>query len=290
VPEATELRQDAPAKINPYLRVRGRRPDGFHEIETVIQPITLLDTVAARAHPELSLQVIGERAGAVPRGDENSVIQAVEVLRTASATEDGAQIILEKQIPVSAGLGGGSSDAAAVLRVLNHLWTCGFAVQRLAALGAEVGSDVPALVLGGPVLARGRGEAVVLVGAAPTWWVLLVPEFGIRAAEAYGWWDEDPPEEGPHFEPLLRALAGGDVLTLAGLLWNGLEGPVVRRRPEMGEAKATLLRAGALAAVMCGSGPAVAGLCRDEGHAGEVAEGVGGLAVSAITSHQGPAG
>lgn len=274
--------EPAPAKVNVFLRVRDRRADGYHDIETVIQPITLADGVQVRLGSGLSLAVTGERAGAVPAGESNLALVAARALREACRSDAGADILLVKRIPVAAGLGGGSADAAAVLRALNDLWACRMRAADLVDLAASVGSDVPALVPGGPVIARGRGDRVEAVRLARTWWVLLVPEFGIGAADAYGWWDEDPAAVAPDPEPLVGALAGGDAATAAALLYNDLEGPVVRRRPEVAEAKETLLRAGALGAVMSGSGPAVAALARDGRHAEEIAAAVGGMAVSAM--------
>ena len=274
--------EPAPAKLNPFLRVVGRRPDGYHDVETVVQPVTLADGVQVRRGEGLTLTVAGDRAEAVPGGEENLVLVAAAALREACHADAGAHILLVKRVPVAAGLGGGSADAAAALRALNDLWACGLDRAALTEVAAPVGSDVPALLPGGPVIARGRGERVEPVAAARTWWVLVVPEFGVRASEAYGWWDQDPAGETPEMEPILRALARGDLETLAALLWNDLEGPVSRRRPEVAEAKQTLLRAGALGAIMSGSGPAVAGLARDGAHAEEIAAATAGLAVSTL--------
>jgi 4-diphosphocytidyl-2-C-methyl-D-erythritol kinase len=145
-----------------------------------------------------------------------------------------------------------------------------------------VGSDVPALVSGGPVLARGRGERVEPASVARTWWVLRILEFGVPAAQAYGWWDEDGERTGPDPVPLLEAVTVADPARLGPLLFNDLEGPVTARQPEVGRAREALLAAGALGAVMCGSGPTVAGLARDGRHAEELAAAVGGIAVGSV--------
>lgn len=275
--------EPAPAKLNPFLRVIGARPDGYHDLETVMLPVTLADGIQVRRAEGLSLTVTGERAEAVPAGEENLAVVAAGALREACDADAGAHVLLMKRIPVAAGLGGGSADAAAVLRALNDLWGCGLDGAALAQVAARVGSDVPALVHRGPVVARGRGERVEPTEAVRTWWVLVVPEFGIRAGEAYGWWDQHPGGESPEGGPFLRALATGDLETMAALLWNDLEGPVSRRRPEVAEAKQTLLRAGALGAIMSGSGPAVAGLVRDGAHAEEIAAATAGLVVSTLS-------
>jgi 4-diphosphocytidyl-2-C-methyl-D-erythritol kinase len=278
--------EPAPAKVNPVLRVIGTRDDGYHEVETLVQPVTLADGVQAAAAPEgLELTVAGERAEDVPAGEENLVMRAARALIDATGTLSGARLLLAKRILVAAGLGGGSADAAATLRALDRLWGLGLGPDGLAPVAASIGSDVPALLPGGPVLARGRGELVEPVDLPPTWWVLVPFTFGIPAAEAFGWWDEDgdQPEEtaaGP--SGLLDALRSGDLTEAARRLRNDLQPGVVRRHPIVGEAIEGVLEAGALGAVVCGSGPTVAGLARDGFHAGEIASRVGGYAVGSM--------
>jgi len=135
-----------------------------------------------------------------------------------------------------------------------------------------VGSDVPAMLAGGPVLVRGRGDVIDPVTVDRLWWVLRSFDFGIRSPDAYRWWDEDRAPSGPDPAPLLLAATKGDPETLGPLLFNDLERPVFARHPELAEAKAALLEAGALGAVMSGSGSSVAGLARDQAHAGSLAK------------------
>jgi 4-diphosphocytidyl-2-C-methyl-D-erythritol kinase len=275
--------EPAPAKLNVFLRVLGTRGDGYHEIETLVQPITLADGVRA-AHREdgFGLTIAGERAAEVPPGSENLVLEAARVLGEETGESRGANLTLVKRIPVAAGLGGGSADAAATLRALDRLWGLGLSHSRLGEIGARVGSDVPALIPGEPAMARGRGELVEPVNVARTWWVLVTEEFGVPAARAYEWWDEDGGATGPDPGPLLDALAGGDAAALGPLLFNDLEGPVSARHPEVARARQVLLEAGAAGALMCGSGPSVAGLARDGRHAEEVARAVGGIAIGSV--------
>jgi 4-diphosphocytidyl-2-C-methyl-D-erythritol kinase len=276
--------EPAPAKLNLFLRVLGRRADGYHDVETLVQPVTLADGVRA-AHREegFGLTLAAELAERVPSGEDNLVLRAAGALADATGERRGANLLLVKRIPVAAGLGGGSADAAAALRALDRLWGWGLGVERLADIGAGVGSDVPALVHGGPVLARGRGERLERVGVPRTWWVLESFDEGLPAAEAYRWWDEDGSTTGPDPGPLVGALRAGDIERLGRLLSNDLEAPVAARRPDVAEARHRLASAGALATVMCGSGPTVAGLARDGAHAEEVAAATGGMVVSAIT-------
>jgi 4-diphosphocytidyl-2-C-methyl-D-erythritol kinase len=281
--EPGPVSEPAPAKINPVLRILGRRDDGYHEIETLVQPITLADGIQAASAPDgLELTVAGERAEDMPLGDDNIVLRAARALADASGARRGARLLLAKRIFVAAGLGGGSADAAATLRALDRLWGLGMGIGGLAPVAAEIGSDVPALLPGGPVLARGRGEVVEPVEVPATWWVLVPFTFGIVATDAYRWWDEDGAPSAAELAPLLGALAAGDVAEVGSRLGNDLQASVIRRHPIVGEAIEGVLEAGALGAVVCGSGPTVAGLARDGFHADEVASQVGGYAVGSI--------
>ncbi|HEX9891506.1 MAG TPA: 4-(cytidine 5'-diphospho)-2-C-methyl-D-erythritol kinase [Actinomycetota bacterium] len=276
------VREPAPAKLNPFLRVLGRRDDGYHEVETLILPLTLADGVEARRAGGLTLTVAGPLAGDVTSGEDNLVMRAARALAGAAGLDGGAALLVAKQVPVAAGLGGGSGDAAAALRALNDLWGLAWDAARLAGVGAEVGSDVPALVHGGPVVARGRGERVEPVAVARTWWVLVTQPFGVSARNAYLWWDEGGGRTGPDADRLLEAMAGRVPEEIGGLLFNDLEPVVAARHREVQVARERLAGAGALGVVMCGSGPTVAGLCRDGRHAEELAREVAGIAVAAL--------
>jgi 4-diphosphocytidyl-2-C-methyl-D-erythritol kinase len=282
--------EPAPAKVNAFLRVLGRRDDGYHDVETLIQPITLADGVQAAPAPDgITLTVVGERAEGVPEGEENLVVRAARALAEATEIDRGARILLAKRIFVAAGLGGGSADAAATLRALDRLWALGLGVGGLAAVAARIGSDISALLPGGPVIVRGRGEVVESVEVSPTWWVLVPFTFGISAADSYAWRDQDGMGPGPDPSPLLEALRAGDLPEAGQRLANDLGAGVVRRYPIVGEAIEGVLEAGALGALVCGSGPTVAGLVRDGFHAEEIAGKVGGHAVGSMGRRR-PAG
>ena len=279
----SSVAEPAPAKINPFLRVLGRRDDGFHEVETLILPVTLADGVHASIADEITLALVGDLAAEVPTGADNPVLRAARALAGEAGVKSGARLVLSKRVPVAAGLGGGSADAAATLRALDRMWGLDLGLERLAEIGASVGSDVPALLHGVPVVARGRGERVERVQVARTWWVLVTPPLRVAAAEAYGWWDADGGRVGPDPRPLLDALAAGDVEKAGGLLHNDLQAGVAARRPIVAEPLATFEEAGATGTLMSGSGPTVAGLARDADDADRLASEVGGLVVSAIT-------
>ncbi|HSD48978.1 MAG TPA: 4-(cytidine 5'-diphospho)-2-C-methyl-D-erythritol kinase [Actinomycetota bacterium] len=280
---ARVVRREAPAKINVFLRVLGPREDGYHDLESLVVPTSLADVVTVREADALRVEVRGAPAltGEVPAGGLNLALVAALALGDACPDAGGAEIVVEKRIPVAAGLGGGSADAAATILALNELWGCGVDEGTLAELGERIGSDVPAMLAGGPALMCGRGEIVAPAEVAPLHWVLVHFDFGVRSPDAYRWWDEER-STGPDPGGLLEAAAAGDPHALGPLLFNDLEPVVFVRHPVIGEAKAGLLEAGALGAVMSGSGSSVVGLARDQAHARALAEAVpGALAIRA---------
>jgi 4-diphosphocytidyl-2-C-methyl-D-erythritol kinase len=273
-PDTVEV--EARAKVNLSLRVLGADPDGYHRIDSVLVTLDLADRlmVHAAADPSfrtlsLSLDVGGDPSlvAGVPVDESNLALRAAAALAEAVGVRGFADVTLDKRIPVGAGLGGGSADAAAVLRALDDLWGAGLGWRRLAEVGASVGSDVPALVAGGAVRARGRGEVVTRIEAAPLRWALVTRPFEVRAGDAYRWWDEDGRRVGSDVARVVGAAAEGPD-ALGPLLSNDLEPPVVRRHPELAEVKAALLDAGCAGAILSGSGPTVAGLL-PSGVAGE---------------------
>ena len=267
------IRRDAHAKINVFLRVLSARDDGYHDLESLVVPISLADAVTVVEDDRLHVDVRGAAAlaGDVPAGGLNLALVAALALGDACPDASGATVTVDKRIPVAAGLGGGSADAAATLLALNELWGCGLDLATLAGVAERIGSDVPAMLLDGPVLMSGRGEILAPAEMPSLWWVLVSFDFGVRSPDAYRWWDEAGRAPGPDPVALLEAAADGDAERLGPSLFNDLEGVVAERHPAIGAAKERLLRAGALGAVMSGSGSSVVGLARDEEHAAAVA-------------------
>lgn len=264
---------EARAKVNLFLRVLGLRPDGYHDLETLIAPIDLADRLEIHAvsGPEfrtlsLALDVTGDPdlVRQVPVDETNLVLRAARALAEAVDARGFADITLEKRVPVAAGLGGGSADAAAVLRALNELWGCGLDEAALLEVATSVGSDVPALLPGRPAIARGRGEQVQAFAAASFELALVTFPFGLSTGDVFDWWDRDGGQTGPDPRPALAAAAEGIPDLLGRHLYNDLEDPVLRRVPEVKEAKARLLDAAA-GVVMCGSGPTLAALLPSDG-------------------------
>jgi 4-diphosphocytidyl-2-C-methyl-D-erythritol kinase len=265
------IRRDAHAKVNLFLRVISRREDGYHEIESLVVPISLADRVVVRHAEDLRVEIAGEPA--FSPGGLNLALVAALALADACAEAGGALVEIEKRIPVAGGLGGGSADAAATLLALNELWGCEVDAATLEQIGERIGSDVPAMLSRESVLMAGRGERLAPAEVPPFHWVLVRLGFGVRSPDAYRWWDEDGGGTGPDPDALLAAATAGDAEALGPLLFNDLERPVAARHPEIGEAARALIESGALGAIMSGSGSSVIGLARDEAHARELAAG-----------------
>ena len=265
------IRRDAHAKVNLFLRVISTRQDGYHEIESLVVPISLADRIVVRPAEKLRVEIVGEPA--FSPGGLNLALVAALALADACAEAGGALVEIEKRIPVAGGLGGGSADAAATLLALNELWGCEVDAATLEQIGERVGSDVPAMLFRESVLIGGRGERLAPAKVPPFHWVLIRLGFGVRSPDAYRWWDEDGGGTGPDPDALLAAATAGDAEALGPLLFNDLERPVAARHPEIGEAARGLIESGALGAIMSGSGSSVIGLARDEAHARELAAG-----------------
>ena len=258
---ARTLTVRAHAKVNLDLRVLETRRDGFHDLRTVFQSLELHDTitVTARRGP-FALRC---RQPDVPRDDTNLAWRAARAL-WGTLGRDGelrdVSVTIVKQIPVCAGLGGGSTDAAATLRALARLWHVSARprVHELGELAASLGADVPFFLWGGTALGLGRGDVIYPLVDLPQYWVVLVlPQAGVKTAEAYAWYDEDREGSGMrrrrHASPVVWPVQVADMV-------NDLEGPVVRRIPEIGAAQSALLATGAVGSAVSGSGSAVFGL------------------------------
>lgn len=278
VTQPRSVTRSAQAKVNLFLRVLRAREDGYHDLESLVIPISLADRVTVTEDERLTVDVVGDARATegVPVGGLNLALVAALALADAAdvgRSARGARVVVEKAIPVGAGLGGGSADAAATLLALNELWRCDLDVVELAEVAEKVGSDVPAMLTEGPVLMSGRGELLAPASVAPMWFVLVHHGFGVRSPDAYRWWDEEGRAPGPDPDEILEAATEGDVERLGPLLFNDLEPPVAARHPEIASTRRALLEVGALGAVMTGSGSTVIGLARDEEHAASLAAG-----------------
>lgn len=290
---ADALTARAPAKINAHLAVGPLRPDGFHELRTVYLAVSLFDTVTARPGEGLRLAVSGEGSGAatgadaVPTDRRNLVWRAAELLAEHAGVPADAQLEIAKSIPAAAGLAGGSADAAAALVALDALWGTRAARDDLLALAAHLGSDVPFSLLGGVALGTGRGEQLAPVLAGHAWhWVLGIAGEGLSTPAVYAELDrlraEGRVPDGAELlpaEPVMTALRSGPAEALAAALANDLQAPALALRPELRRALGAATGAGALGALVSGSGPTIAALAADEGAAVALAASLAGEGV-----------
>jgi 4-diphosphocytidyl-2-C-methyl-D-erythritol kinase len=277
------VRARVPAKVNLFLGVGPLRPDGYHELITVYQALALYDEVSVRRGDQLTLTMEGEGAGTLPLDDSNLVLRAARALAAYTGVPARARLHLRKTIPLAAGLAGGSADAAAALVACDQLWGTGLDREELAGVAAQVGSDVPFLVLGGTALGTGRGEAVspVLVRPSSWHWVLAFADGGLSTPEAYRELDRlraartaGTPLGTP--DGLLGALRQRDPGMLAEWLGNDLQPAALSLRPGLRDTLTAGADAGALAGIVSGSGPTCAFLVRDGSHAKAVAEALTG--------------
>jgi 4-diphosphocytidyl-2-C-methyl-D-erythritol kinase len=267
-----------PAKINLHLSVGPLRVDGYHEVTTVYHAIGVFDEITARPADTLALTMDGEGAGTLALDDTNLVIRAVKAFAAATGREPHARLHLRKQIPVSAGLAGGSADAAAALVACDALWGTGFSREELAAVAAVLGSDVPFLVLGGTALGTGRGEQVspVLAPGHAWHWVVAFAEGGLATPAVYEELDRireagQAPKSAGSTDEIMAALRQRDATVLAKSLVNDLEVAAISLRPSIRHALDAGTGAGSLAAIVSGSGPTCVFLCRDSAGAESVA-------------------
>lgn len=276
-----------PAKINLHLGVGPARPDGYHELSTVYHAISLYDELTARRGDTLTLTMEGEGAGELALDESNLVIRAARALSAHAKVPAHARLHLRKQIPLAAGLAGGSADAAAALVACDALWGLGLSRDELAAVAAAVGSDVPFLVYGGTALGTGRGEAVSPVLARPSsWhWVVAIADGGLATPDVYRELDrlreaaQAPRLPGHASNPLLggadqllAALRQRDPAVLGAALDNDLQAAALSLRPGLADVLKAGHAAGALAGLVSGSGPTCVFLATDGQHATRIAE------------------
>ena len=260
-----ELKARAPAKINLALDVLGKRPDGYHELRMLMQSVSLYDELTLSLLPEGGAAAASSNRPDLPRDDRNLALRAARLfLGRTGRGEWGCSVHINKKIPVSAGLGGGSSDAAAVLRALNAHFENPIPQNTLMGWALELGSDVPFCLRGGLCLAEGRGERLTPLPPLPDCrFVLCTPPISISTAAMYERIDSHPPKHRPDWPGLESAMAGGDLAAFARLLYNVFE-PLQIKQGAISEIRRVILGSGAPGAVMSGSGPTVVGIFADD--------------------------
>ena len=262
------------AKINLTLDILGTREDGFHEVAMVMQAVGLSDelTLEKREAPGVGLSID------VPwlRADEkNLAYRAAKLMQEEYHLPGGVEIHLTKRIPMAAGLAGGSADAAAVLRGMDELYELGAGDEKLCELGARLGSDIPFTLMGGTMLATGRGEVLRRLPDFPeTFVVLAKPHVSVSTAWAYGAYDAHPAEQHPDNDAMIHAIEAGDRRKAASFLCNVLESATIKRYEVISKLKEMMKEAGAMASLMSGSGPTVFGLAETQEQAENIAAAV----------------
>jgi 4-diphosphocytidyl-2-C-methyl-D-erythritol kinase len=267
----------APAKLNLFLEVLGRRPDGYHEIETLMIPVSLHDTLRLTVRDDGRILLTSRSSReidnaprppgtALPLGDDNLVVRALQRLRERAGTSAGMTAELIKRIPLAAGLGGGSSDAAAALVGANQLWRLGLSSKQLSEVAAELGSDVPFFVPGGPAICRGRGEEVEELGPrVRQHFVILQPPFGLSTAAVYGLVDVPAYPRG--IDSMRRAWSAGQGHIVARGMFNRLQIAATELSPALRRIQEEFNRLDLLGHQLSGSGSCYFGVCRHAQHA-----------------------
>ncbi|KUM29616.1 4-diphosphocytidyl-2C-methyl-D-erythritol kinase [Arthrobacter sp. EpRS66] len=273
----------APGKINCYFRVGPPREDGYHEVASLYVAVSLTEQIEATLRTDGELQLSLEPDSPVvldpenfPLGEGNLVYQAAQLLREHTGTTLGADLHITKRVPIAGGMGGGSADAAATLVACNELWQTHLDREELGRLGARLGADVPFALMGGAAIGLGIGDQLApLLTRAKTHWVLIPASYGLSTPRVYGMLDrlrsgmdiEVPKEIDP---AVIEALMASDAPALAQVLANDLTQASLALAPELGTMRDLAEGAGALRAMVSGSGPTLALLVRDGEHAEEV--------------------
>lgn len=275
-----------PAKVNLVLSVGPRRPDGFHDLATVFQTVSLFDEVVASPAEKVSVTVEGAHADSVPVDESNLAVRAARTLAAYAGVTIGVRLLVRKGIPVAGGMAGGSADAAAALVACDALWGTGLGRAELSVLGTRLGSDISFGLVGGTALGTGRGERLTPAMVGGTFhWVLAIAESGLSTPEVYAELDRQRGKRAvaaPTVPPeVLAALRAGDAEGLGAVLDNDLQPAACTLAPELESTLETGLGLGALGAVVSGSGPTCAFLVRDPEHALDVAMGLTAAEVSA---------
>lgn len=257
----------SPAKLNLLLAIRGRRPDGFHEIETLMLKVSIFDTLRLQPRRDDAISLSVRRTtsdfAAIPVDRTNLIVRAAELLRDHAGIRHGVDVVLEKRIPSEAGLAGGSGNAAATLAGLARLWELKLPVRDLAELAGRLGSDIPFFLSGAnAAIARGRGELIepVVIGG-PLHFVIAKPSFGLPTAVVYRTFAEQCTPSGAHAEPLVQEIAAGRLGYAGRLLQNDLMAAAESLQPELQGLRTRLEMECSYGSLMTGSGSACFGLC-----------------------------
>ncbi|EGO5143812.1 4-(cytidine 5'-diphospho)-2-C-methyl-D-erythritol kinase [Enterococcus faecalis] len=271
-----EIIERAPAKINLGLDVLHKRVDGYHEVESIFASVDLADHLTFENLEEDIIRIETD-SSFLPVDRRNHVYQAVDLLKRTYNIHKGIKIYIEKRIPVAAGLAGGSSDCAAALRGLNKLWNLGLTMDELCEIGSQIGMDVPYCLRGGTAFADGRGEKIEALPTMPQCWIVLVkPRISVSTSTVFNDLAVDELHH-PDIAGLRIAIENGDYTGMTQTVGNALESVTIARHPIVQQIKDRMLKYGADAALMSGSGPTVFALCEKKTRAQRIYNGLKGF-------------
>ena len=261
--------ETAPAKINLTLDTLYKREDGYHEVEMIMTTIDLNDRLTFECRDDGEI-IIDVEHNFVPSDHRNLAYKAAKLMQDRYNIEKGVKISLEKSIPISAGLAGGSSDAAATFRGLNELWGINESLETLSELASEIGSDISFCIYGKTALCQGRGEKITHLPKPPSAWVVIAkPDIGVSTPEIYGALDLENKDE-IQTQACLKAIENNDYASMCQSLGNSLEKVTMQLYPEVEKLKNTMSNTGVDAALMSGSGPTIYGFVQKERQAKQV--------------------
>ena len=259
------------AKVNLGLDITGRRDDGYHMVRMIMQSLDIYDelTFEMKEEPGIIITLAGENENNLSLGEDNLIFKAAKHISEMTGYEGGIRITLKKNIPIAAGMAGGSSDCAATLKGVNELLNAGLSEEKLREIGVKLGADVPYCIMGGTALSEGIGEVLTPLPALPKcFFVVAKPAVSVSTAEAYGGYDrlaaEKPELIHPDIDGQVEALRNGDLKGLTDRFLNVLEYVTAEKYSEIRELEEIMKDAGALNAMMSGSGPTVFGIFDSE--------------------------
>ena len=277
---------EAPAKINLTLEVLGKRPDGYHELRSIVMPVSLTDSLTlTTTYAQVAMTITvgpGVDLSKIGSVDRNLAVRAARLMQERYKINAGARIHIHKRIPIGGGMGGGSADAAGVIRGLNRLWELNRPNDELMALGAELGSDIPALVHGGAVLMEGRGERVRGLFDAEEqprcqgfWTVIANPGVMCPTPDVFRKWRAGLTAGPLLLHNMISSIRTSDVSAATDALHNGLQPGVFESYPDVAQTATRLKEAGCLGVLLSGSGASVFGLAQSEVHGQEICRNLG---------------
>lgn len=265
------IRLKARAKINLGLDVTGKREDGYHEVRMVMQSISLFDRIAITKSREPGIRIQTNRAY-LPTNEDNLIYKAVRLIMDEYDIHSGVDVVLDKFIPVAAGLAGGSSDAAAAMVGMTRLFSVKASMERLMELGVRIGADVPFCIMRGTVLAEGIGERLTRLEPMPSCPILIAkPGINVSTKFVYSNLRLDESMAHPDIDGMIEAIKRGDISGICAKMGNVLESVTIKEYPVIEEIKQQMIASGAVNAMMSGSGPTVFGVFGDKKNAGACA-------------------